>query len=69
MTQGGADLWRSPDGIHWSPVFLNGLGDTYNFGVRTLTSVAGDLYLGVANPWDGLEIWRGCNIGTGPVKN
>ena len=65
LTQGGADLWRSPDGIHWSPVFLNGLGDTYNFGVRTLTSVDGDLYLGMANPWDGLEVWRGTNIGGG----
>ncbi|NUM54512.1 MAG: hypothetical protein HUU46_12770 [Candidatus Hydrogenedentes bacterium] len=61
VTQGGADLWRSQDGVHWTPVFRNGLGDTYNFGVRTLTSVDGVLYLGMANLWDGLEMWRTAN--------
>ena len=59
LTQGGGDLWKSHDGVHWTPVFTNGLGDTYNWGVRIMQSVNGELYLGLANPWDGLEIWRG----------
>jgi hypothetical protein len=59
LTQGGGDLWKSQDGVHWTPVFTNGLGDTYNWGVRIMPSVNGELYLGMANPWDGLEIWRG----------
>lgn len=57
-TQGGGDLWKSRDGVHWVPVFTNGLGDTYNWGVRIMQSVNGELYLGMANPWDGLEMWR-----------
>jgi len=59
VTQGGGDLWKSQDGVHWTPVFTNGLGDTYNWGVRTMQPVNGELYLGLANPWDGFEIWRG----------
>ncbi|MCC6696855.1 MAG: hypothetical protein IT365_14590 [Candidatus Hydrogenedentes bacterium] len=59
VTQGGGDLWKSQDGVHWTPVFTNGLGDTYNWGVRTMQSVDGKLYVGIANPWDGFEIWCG----------
>jgi hypothetical protein len=54
----GADLYKSPDGIHWRPVFKTGLGDPGNYGVRTLLSAGGALYVGLANPWDGLEIFK-----------
>ncbi|MCC6486675.1 MAG: hypothetical protein IT364_04180, partial [Candidatus Hydrogenedentes bacterium] len=63
VTQGGGDLWKSQDGVHWTPVFTNGLGDTYNWGVRTMQSVDGKLYVGIANPWDGFEIWCGSEDG------
>jgi hypothetical protein len=59
LTQGGGDLWKSQDGVQWTPVFTNGLGDTYNWGVRNMEPIDGQLYLGLANPWEGLEIWRG----------
>lgn len=55
----GGDLYKSRDGINWCPVTTNGLGNRANYGIRTLTSVGGFLYLGFANPWDGLEMWRG----------
>jgi hypothetical protein len=55
----GAGLYRSRDGVQWETVFTNGLGDPYNYGVRTMVSLDGYLYLGMANTWDGLEIWRG----------
>jgi hypothetical protein len=54
----GADLYRSLDGTHWAPVFTRGLGNPDNFGLRTMNSASGRLYLGFANPFDGLEIWR-----------
>jgi len=59
LTQGGGDLWKSQDGVHWTPVFKNGLGNSYNFGVRQILSLNGKLYLGLANPWQGFEMWRG----------
>ena len=59
LTHAGGDLYKSPDGVHWTPVFTQGLGDPYNYGVRTMVSVGDDLFLGMANPFDGLEIWRG----------
>jgi hypothetical protein len=63
LSQGGGDLYKSPDGVHWYPVFTNGLGDTYNYGVRTMVSVEEEpgnakLYLGFANPLKGLEVWH-----------
>lgn len=54
----GFDLWKTRDGIHWEPVSLNGLGNIHNYGVRMLfLSQDCDLYLGTANPFDGLEVW------------
>jgi hypothetical protein len=49
--QGGFDLWRSRDGITWSPVTLNGFGNAYNYGVRTLLSSRHGLFVGTANPF------------------
>jgi hypothetical protein len=59
VTQAGAALYKSADGVNWTPVFKDGLGDPYNWGVRTMVSADGFLYLGLTNSIDGLEIWRG----------
>lgn len=54
----GFDLWKTKDGIHWIPVSLNGLGNPHNYGVRMLyLAQNGNLFLGTANPFDGLEVW------------
>lgn len=54
----GFDLWKTRDGINWVPVSLNGLGNPHNYGVRMLyLAKNGNLYLGTANPFDGLEVW------------
>lgn len=53
----GFDLWRSPDGVRWLPVSLNGLDNPYNYGLRNLFVADGDLYLGTANPFQGCEVW------------
>ncbi|GIX45855.1 MAG: hypothetical protein KatS3mg131_0066 [Candidatus Tectimicrobiota bacterium] len=49
--EGGFDLFRSTDGVHWAPVSTNGLGNPYNFGARTLVSTPYGLFLGTANPF------------------
>lgn len=48
---GGFDLWRSHDGTHWVPVCRNGLGNRFNYGVRTMVSTAHGLFLGATNPF------------------
>lgn len=60
LISAGGDLYKSADGVHWSPVFTDGLGNPYNYGVRTMVSVGETLYLGMTNPFEGLEIWRSC---------
>jgi hypothetical protein len=53
----GGDLYRSADGIHWEPVFLDGLGNPDNHGIRTLESTPMGLFVGTENPFTRLEVW------------
>ncbi len=53
----GADLWKSEDGIRWEPVTLNGFDNPNNYGVRNIVR-SNPLYVGMANPFQGLEIWQ-----------
>lgn len=53
----GGDLYRTADGIHWEPVFLDGLGDPDNHGIRTLESTPLGLFVGTENPFSRLQIW------------
>lgn len=48
---GGFELWRTRDGVTWVPVTLDGLGNPYNYGARTLVSTPHGLVLGTANPF------------------
>ena len=48
---GGFDLWRSQDGVHWEPVTLTGFDNPYNYGVRTMVSTPQGLFIGTANPF------------------
>jgi len=57
--QMGFDLWITTDGIHFSRVDGQGFGDILNQGVRTLKTTPYGLFLGAANWFYGLEIWRG----------
>ncbi|MCC6795430.1 MAG: hypothetical protein IT366_09950 [Candidatus Hydrogenedentes bacterium] len=60
LTQAGADIFKTQDGVNWFPVTIDGMGNRTNYGWRTMESTPdGYLYLGSANPSDGLEIWRG----------
>lgn len=54
----GGDLYRTRDGVTWETVFTDGLGDPYNYGARNMLAVEDDLYIGMANIYEGLEIWK-----------
>lgn len=55
----GFDLYESTDGINFTPVFLNGFANRYNYGGRTLfVDSSNCLYIGTANPFQGCEIWK-----------
>lgn len=54
---GGADLWRSSDGLHWVPVDLNGLGDPNNYGLRIMEETGEGMIIGTANPFAGCQVW------------
>jgi hypothetical protein len=55
----GFDLYVSEDGIHFSSVFQNGLGNRNNYGGRILYVDKGkELYIGTANPFNGCEVWK-----------
>jgi hypothetical protein len=56
----GSDLYKTRDGETWYPVTLTGFDDPGNYGFRVMVSIDDYLYVGTANPFDGLEIWRGC---------
>lgn len=48
---GGADLYRSRDGENWVPVTTTGMGNPYNYGIRTLQSTPHGLAVGFVNPF------------------
>ena len=55
----GFDLYKSDDGIHFYPVFLNGLSNPNNYGGRILYVDSCDkLYIGTSNPFQGCEVWE-----------
>jgi len=57
----GFDLWWTQDGTYFSQVDQTGFGDGYNMGARTMVSTPYGLFLGSANPFYGLNVYRGSN--------
>ena len=57
----GFDLWWTQDGTYFSQVDQQGFGDPYNMGVRTMVSTPIGLFLGSANPFYGLNVYKGSN--------
>jgi hypothetical protein len=50
-SQGGFDFWRSSDGNNWVPVDRRGMGNRYNYGLRTMVSTPLGFFIGTANPF------------------
>ncbi len=55
----GFDLYASQDGVHFTMITSTAFDDIFDCGVRTLESTPYGLFLGTANPYYGLQIWRG----------
>ena len=55
----GFDLYSTSDGVYFSKIDDQGFQDKFNFGVRTLQATPYGLFLGTANYYYGLQIWRG----------
>jgi hypothetical protein len=53
-----AELWCTDDGLTWTPVFTDGLGNADNTDVASLAAFDGSLYLGFRNNTTGAEVWR-----------
>lgn len=58
VVHNGAELYVSDDGVNWSMVFRDGLGNPDNYGVRQLMNINGELIMGLSNVFDGLSVWR-----------
>ncbi len=65
--QGGFDLWKSYDGVHWYRITKLGFDNPLNIGIRTLESTPVGMFVGTANPFTvgdlagnpgGAEVWQ-----------
>jgi hypothetical protein len=55
---GEAELWRTSNGLNWTAVFTDGLGDTHNTNVASMAEFGGYFYIGLRNPLTGGQVWR-----------
>jgi len=53
----GTDVWRTPDGVHWSSVTKIGFGDGNNTGSRSFASTPLGLYMGTARSIGGTQVF------------
>lgn len=58
-TTPGGEVWCTENGIDWEPITVDGFGDKYNHGIRTMAvGDDGSFYLGCANPYYGAQLWK-----------
>ncbi len=55
-----AALWRTGDGLTWTSVFTDGLGEENPY-VASMAEFDGYLYIGMANGGTGGQLWRSAN--------
>ena len=54
----GTDVWRSPDGVHWTSVSKIGLGDGNNTGSRSFAATPFGLFMGTARSVGGTQVFN-----------
>lgn len=58
-TSPGGEVWCTENGVDWEPITIDGFGDKYNHGIRTMAlGDDGSFYLGTANPYYGAQLWK-----------
>ncbi len=55
----GFDFYVTEDGVYFTEVDRQGFQDKFNFGIRSFQSTSHGLFLGTANYFYGLQIWKG----------
>lgn len=68
-TNFGVDLFVTSDGWNFVPVTVTGFGDKFNFGVRSFASTPYGMFIGTANSWYGLQIWRSHSVSNTPPEH
>ena len=53
----GFDLYVTEDGINFETITIDGFGDPYNHGCRTLAASEDGLMVGTANPFYACQVW------------
>lgn len=53
-----AELWRSNNGLSWTPVFTDGLGSANNTYLTAMAEFQGNFYAGLRNTVTGAQVWR-----------
>ena len=54
----GTDVWRTPDGVHWSSLSKVGFGDGNNTGSRSFAATPFGLYMGTARNFGGTQVFN-----------
>lgn len=53
----GAGLYATEDGTNFETINLDGFHDEYNWGIRNFLPTENGLYIGMANPFYGGQLW------------
>ena len=56
--EAGCDVLVSSDGVHFDALTRNGFNDKYNHGGRAFIPTDNGLFIGMANPFWGTQLWR-----------
>ena len=54
----GCSVYRTSDGLNYTPVTTNGFNDKFNYGLRTFLPTTKGLFMGMANPFYGAQFWK-----------
>ena len=56
--EAGCDVLVSSDGVHFDALTRNGFNDKFNHGGRAFIPTDNGLFLGMANPFWGTQLWK-----------
>ena len=65
----GCDILISSDGVNFTALTRNGFGDIYNHGGRAFIPTDNGLFLGMANPFWGTQLWKITDGSENPTPN
>ena len=65
----GCDVLISSNGVNFTALTRNGFGDIYNHGGRAFIPTDNGLFLGMANPFWGTQLWRATDGSENPTPD